>query len=242
MKSKRWFALLAFITATIAVTSIGPFAAMPVQAAMRAQVGETLQGALTAESARNHSATPLPISSPASIGTPHSCVQDYPPISQQLGEQGITLLAFIITENGNVANVTVANSSGSDRLDNAALSCVANWHYRPAMENGVPVAVSWKAQVRWALNHDVQPTPNDINDVATAQGETRNKPPSAIFREKPVVAIKSNKATVGMSKDAVLKALGKPDTKELIPPDDELWVYGSERISISKGKVTYVGR
>jgi len=110
------------------------------------------------------------------------------------------------------------------------------------MENGVPVAVSWKAQVRWALNHDVQPTPNDINDVATAQGETRNKPPSAIFREKPVVAIKSNKATVGMSKDAVLKALGKPDTKELIPPDDELWVYGSERISISKGKVTYVGR
>ena len=96
-------------------------------------------------------ATPPPISSPASIGRPHTCMQNYPPISQRLGEEGVTLLAFTVTTDGGVSNVTVAKSSGSERLDDAAVSCAASWRYKPAIEAGHPVSVSWKTNVVWKL-------------------------------------------------------------------------------------------
>ncbi len=97
-------------------------------------------------------ATPPPISSPASIGRPHVCMQDYPAISQRLGEEGTTLLAFHITAQGEVTNVTVAKSSGSERLDNAAVNCASNWRYKPAVESGHPVEVPWRAEVQWVLH------------------------------------------------------------------------------------------
>jgi periplasmic protein TonB len=96
-------------------------------------------------------ATPPPISSPASIGRPHTCMQNYPPISQRLGEEGVTLLAFTVTSDGSVANITVAKSSGSERLDGAAVSCATNWRYKPAIEAGRAVSVSWKTNVVWKL-------------------------------------------------------------------------------------------
>ncbi|MBU6297746.1 MAG: energy transducer TonB [Alphaproteobacteria bacterium] len=97
-------------------------------------------------------ATPPPISSPASIGRPHVCLQDYPAISQRLGEEGTTLLAFHITAEGSVTNVTVAKSSGSERLDNAAVNCASSWRYKPAVEAGHPVEVPWRAEVQWVLH------------------------------------------------------------------------------------------
>jgi protein TonB len=101
---------------------------------------------------QNKVATPPPISSPASIGKKHACGQEwYPPISQRLGEQGVTTLAFHIAADGSVKDFTVANSSGSERLDNAAIACASTWRYSPAIEAGHPVEVPWKAQVVWNL-------------------------------------------------------------------------------------------
>lgn len=99
--------------------------------------------------------TPPPvaqISSPASVGRPHVCIQDYPSISQRLNEQGTTTLQFKIEADGSVSGVNVAESSGHDRLDQAAVNCAQSWHYKPAMQNGQPVAVNWKAQVKWQLH------------------------------------------------------------------------------------------
>lgn len=95
--------------------------------------------------------TPPPISTPASIGKPHVCLQDYPAISVRLGEQGTTTIGFTITVEGHVENVHVVNSSGSERLDNAAVTCASHWRYKPAVEAGHPVAVPWKAEVKWVL-------------------------------------------------------------------------------------------
>jgi len=91
------------------------------------------------------------ISSPASIGKPHFCGNDYPAISKRLGETGTTTIGLMITAEGHVENVHVITSSGSERLDNAAVGCVANWHYKPAIKDNVPVAVPWKAEVKWVL-------------------------------------------------------------------------------------------
>lgn len=95
---------------------------------------------------------PPAISTPASIGKPHVCMQDYPAISVRLGEQGTTKIGFTITVDGHVENVHVVGSSGSERLDNAAVSCASSWRYKAAVKENQPVAVPWQAEVKWVLH------------------------------------------------------------------------------------------
>ena len=94
------------------------------------------------------------ISSPASIGAKHYCDQNryYPQLSVKLGEQGTTTLSFKIDTNGNVKDPVVANSSGSDRLDQATINCVSSWRYKPAIQNGQPVEFTWQTAVKWQLH------------------------------------------------------------------------------------------
>ncbi len=100
-------------------------------------------------------APPKPqVSSPASIGAPHVCPQAkwYPPLAVRLSHQGTTTLAFTVETDGSISNVTVANSSGFSELDDAAVRCAsASWHYKPAIQDGQPVAVPWKTNVKWNL-------------------------------------------------------------------------------------------
>ncbi len=91
------------------------------------------------------------ISTPVSIGRKHECSQVYPPMSVKLGEEGITTLSFHVTTDGSVNNVTVAKSSGSQRLDDAAVSCASRWRYKPATVDGNPVEREWQAAVQWRL-------------------------------------------------------------------------------------------
>jgi len=91
-------------------------------------------------------------SSPVSIGRAHTCLQNYPEISVRLNEEGTTTLAFKIQTDGSVTNVTVAKSSGSERLDNAAVSCAERWRYKPAIQEGNPVETNWQAAVQWKLH------------------------------------------------------------------------------------------
>jgi protein TonB len=92
-----------------------------------------------------------PTSTPVSIGRKHECSQNYPPMSVKLGEEGVTLLSFHVMPDGSVSNVTVAKSSGSDRLDQAAVSCAERWRYKPATMDGTPMETPWQANVQWKL-------------------------------------------------------------------------------------------
>ena len=78
---------------------------------------------------------------------PHDCYSDYPPISRSLNEQGTVLVQFTIGADGSISNVKVERSSGYPQLDNAAVSCVSEWSYHPAMQDGKPIAVSYEAKV-----------------------------------------------------------------------------------------------
>jgi protein TonB len=95
---------------------------------------------------------PAGITAPASIGRPHSCGQRYyPPIAVRLNQEGTTVLAFKITPDGSVTDLSISESSGHDALDQAAITCAQGWQYKPAMQNGAPVEVPWKASVKWSL-------------------------------------------------------------------------------------------
>jgi protein TonB len=87
------------------------------------------------------------ISSPVSIGRAHQCNKYYPQSAQRLNEVGTAILNFTITADGDVTNPSIAQTSGHDELDQAALECVVTWHYKAAVQNNVAVAAPWKAQV-----------------------------------------------------------------------------------------------
>jgi TonB family protein len=84
-------------------------------------------------------------------GIAHTCLEYYPKSEAKAGIEGKTLLRFTITDEGEVRDEAVDQSSGNANLDAAALQCVRTWRYRPAVQDGKPVAVSWKAYVVWKL-------------------------------------------------------------------------------------------
>jgi TonB family protein len=91
------------------------------------------------------------VSQPAAAVSAHSCLADYPVESLNKGEQGVTGLAFKILTDGTVDAIRVLTSSGSERLDEAAVKCASHWHYRPAIKNGQLAESNWKASVTWVL-------------------------------------------------------------------------------------------
>jgi len=73
--------------------------------------------------------TPEPVIAP--IAATH-VIPPYPQISVFANEEGVSVLKVIIDEQGDVADDTVYQSSGSVYLDNAALTFVkAKWKWKP---------------------------------------------------------------------------------------------------------------
>ena len=85
---------------------------------------------------------------------PHVCTQFYPRLASILRHEGTTTVAFTITAKGTVAEPKITSSSGYAELDEAALVCVQTWRYNPAIDNGQPVAATWKAEVAWKARTD----------------------------------------------------------------------------------------
>jgi TonB family protein len=64
----------------------------------------------------------------------------YPIEAIKRGESGRVVLRVIVAGDGAVTAISVANSSGSEILDDAARNTVMNWRFEPALEDGKPVA------------------------------------------------------------------------------------------------------
>lgn len=77
----------------------------------------------------------------------------YPLASRRLGEQGEVLLKVEIGADGRARQVLVARSSGSPRLDNAALAAVRAARFNPYSEHGVPLVVWTTVPIRFELEN-----------------------------------------------------------------------------------------
>ena len=66
-----------------------------------------------------------------------------------LPAEGTTALSFLIREDGSTDDVAVAQSSGNADLDKWSTRCVKYWKYKPAIQDGKPIAMRWSAQVQW---------------------------------------------------------------------------------------------
>jgi protein TonB len=103
---------------------------------------------------------PAPVARPAppppptelkSIQRTHT-IPPYPTISQRLGEQGTTSIKVTIGVDGRVTMAVLEKSSGSDRLDQAAIEYVQKvWRWEPPTQEGKPVVATTVVNVIWNL-------------------------------------------------------------------------------------------
>lgn len=66
---------------------------------------------------------------------------DYPVESIGLQEQGVARVDYIVRVDGVVDDLKITQSSGSPRLDAAAIVIVGKWRFKPAMRDGQ--AIPW---------------------------------------------------------------------------------------------------
>jgi len=77
----------------------------------------------------------------------------YPEEARRRGEEGTVKLRLLISAEGAVTRVVVAQSSGSDVLDSAAARAAYAWRFRPARRGSQPIAAWLVFPVEFQLRH-----------------------------------------------------------------------------------------
>jgi protein TonB len=80
----------------------------------------------------------------------------YPPASVRLGEEGSASVRVCVDDQGRLAAApTIAESSGSERLDEGALKLAkaGSGHYRATLEDGQPVSSCYAFRVRFVMRN-----------------------------------------------------------------------------------------
>ena len=76
----------------------------------------------------------------------------YPSMSKRLGEQGQVVVRVLIDVNGKAQTADIKQSSGFNRLDQAALNTVLRWRYVPGKRAGVTEAMWFNVPINFVLD------------------------------------------------------------------------------------------
>lgn len=76
---------------------------------------------------------------------------EYPAEARRLKQQGVVVLAVVVSAQGRPTSVKLSRSSGFAALDKAALDAVSRWSFEPAQTAGIPVASHVDVPVRFSL-------------------------------------------------------------------------------------------
>lgn len=84
----------------------------------------------------------------------HASKPAYPTASIRLGEEGATGLRLYISASGKVIEAQLVSSSGSDRLDNAAMAhAKRHWKFSPCTQGDKAVACWHQTKLVWQLEN-----------------------------------------------------------------------------------------
>ena len=103
-------------------------------------------------------AAPAPAPRAAPVRTPpvvdaRACDKpEYPAAALRAGETGLVLLGFLIDVNGTAVESKIERSSGSKRLDEAALKALGLCKFKPALTDGKPERAWAKIEYEWKLD------------------------------------------------------------------------------------------
>jgi len=76
----------------------------------------------------------------------------YPPMSRRIGEQGRVLMRVLVSASGDPETVSIESSSGSGRLDEAAMQAVKKWRFVPAKKNKQPISAYVLVPIKFSLD------------------------------------------------------------------------------------------
>ncbi|MES2484168.1 MAG: energy transducer TonB [Pseudomonadota bacterium] len=117
-----------------------------------APVGAPVAAAPTAVPTAVAPAAPAPVQLPSSdadyLQNPKPA---YPAVSKRLGEQGKVVVRVLIATDGTAQRAEIRQSSGFDRLDQAALNTALKWRYVPGTRGGVPEAMWFNVPINFVL-------------------------------------------------------------------------------------------
>ena len=78
---------------------------------------------------------------------------NYPPLARQRGQEGTVQLDVLVNNCGGVHQVRLAETSGHDLLDLAAIAAVENWLFQPGKRGDETIDMWVRVPIRFAL-HD----------------------------------------------------------------------------------------
>lgn len=133
----------------------------PTPAPMPQPVQATEQPPAPARAAPAQPTAPAPVAAapaPPRVELPTSAADylqnpkpPYPALSKRMGEQGKVVLRVLIGVDGTAQRAEISQSSGYDRLDQAALTTVLRWRYVPGKRGGVPEAMWFNVPINFVL-------------------------------------------------------------------------------------------
>jgi periplasmic protein TonB len=77
---------------------------------------------------------------------------DYPAMSRRAGEEGRVVMKVLVSTEGLADEVQIEKSSGSERLDNAAMNAVKKWRFIPAKKNNQPLSAYVLVPMKFSLD------------------------------------------------------------------------------------------
>lgn len=77
---------------------------------------------------------------------------NYPPMARRAGEEGRVLLRVLVSESGAATEVNLEKTSGSERLDQAAMNAVKNWRFIPAKKNNEAFSAYVLVPIKFSLD------------------------------------------------------------------------------------------
>jgi TonB family protein len=94
---------------------------------------------------------PPGVTPPEAVNTHDVSAADYPVEAVAAQQTGMTILRYVVLEDGNVGPTELLSSSGYPSLDQAASVIVRRWRFSPATQNGRPIRVWQRANVVFNL-------------------------------------------------------------------------------------------
>ncbi len=76
----------------------------------------------------------------------------YPPQSRRAREEGTVVLEVLVKADGSLGELRLKTSSGYNRLDDAALRAVKNWHFVPAKRGSEAIDFWYELPIEFSLN------------------------------------------------------------------------------------------
>jgi protein TonB len=110
---------------------------------------------------------PAPSSPPPAIGRPtlalgapkdvshldcNIAAPEYPALSRRRNETGTAVVRFVVGLTGRIENIELKKTSGSSRLDDAALDAMRASACKPYKENGEPVRAAYSQPFVFSLD------------------------------------------------------------------------------------------